>query len=212
MGILDGIFNESSTLTISTVKPEVKPVQFYWHIDVEAFSIIAIAPYPPSKEGIIGIPLDEQRAHNLINGIENINEWTVVYDTDKIVLRHDSEIEKEKLERLKSLPIFEVTDSSDNCDITVVVGDELYPECIQVYYNGDTIYNWHKPVKIYVTRENDPLYLKCSFTLSADVLDKILEKNNLSEWPNPILLKVHEADDISIYSARSNNTIAVKRI
>jgi hypothetical protein len=212
MGTLDGIFNNSSTLNIASFKrPAPVAPQFYWHINVEELSVVAIAPYPPTTEGIVGIKLDEKRANDLINGIESVNEWRVFNEDSKVFLRHESEIEKEKLERLKALLIYEVTDDSREADIRVIVNSKKHPGAILVYYNGNTIYNWNKPAKIYVTRENDPSYLKCTLTLSPAALDKIIEKNKLEEWPNPIVLPIEDADDVSIYTARSNHTIAIHR-
>lgn len=212
MGILDGLFDNSTTLKVASIKKtEPVVIQFYWHIRLEDLSIIAIAPYPPSAKGVVGLPLEEKRALDLINGIESVNEWRVFNEDDKVFLRHESEIEKEKLERLKALPIYEVTEDIRDSDIRVIVGHAKHPGAILVYYNGDTIYNWNKPAKIYITRESDPSYLKCAFTLSPAALDKIIEKNKLEEWPNPIVLPVEEADDVSIYSARSNHTISIHR-
>src|SRR6478609_5014629 len=150
MGTLDKLFSNSTTLTVSVYKkPEPIAVQFFWHINVKELSIIAIAPYPPVEEGIIGIKLEEKMALDLINGIENINQWRVFNEDGKILLRHENEIEKEKLERLKALLIYEVVDDIRDADIRVIVGHKKHPGALLVYYNGNTIYNWNKPAKIY---------------------------------------------------------------
>ena len=216
MSILDSFIGQDSVLNLFSDKVvKVEPPQFYCHINSEDLSIVAIAPHPPlsndSNDTVVGIKIDHDLAINFITGVENVYKWVVLRDADTFLMKHEDELAKEKLERLKALPIFELVEDTPYPDIRVVVNDPDHEGSVLVYYNGETIYNWSKPAKIYFTCEDDASYLKCAFALSAAVLDKIILLNKLDEWPNPIIIPIDDADDISVFSARSNHTIAIFR-
>jgi hypothetical protein len=103
----------------------------------------------------------------------------------------------------------EITNSDiANPDILV----EIIPTAVLIHYHGEQIYNWTAPVKIYLTAEGNPHYLKQAVILSVDNINEIQRANKLPEWPNPIILDIQNPEDTSVYIVKSNIKVAVKRV
>lgn len=184
----------------------------YCHIDTNKMIIVSISidKHDPDKnQDLVSIKIKHSLAMRLITGEETMYKWQVLKENGRYILKHEDEIEKEKLDRLESLSIFEVTEDTPNADIRVVINDPLYKGLVAVYYHAGNIYNWKTPAKIYFTREDDASYLKCILNLGHVILNEMLVRGNLTEWPNPILLNLVGADDISVFTTRSNYKIAI---
>lgn len=212
MNDMDSIINSmlkniDPTINITPVKSESQPAQrqFYAHINKGKLQIVAISPVElsgASNEEVISIKIDFSVAEKFLTGAENPVRWVAAYKDGEYSIQRASDI-KEKTPRVEVMPIYEVTQEKlPYPDIWIEVDRKRGN--VLINYNGATIQNWPSPAKLYLTREGDPSYLKCAFALDVNTLYKITEQNELSEWPNPIVLPLEEVDDLSVYAMKSN--------
>jgi len=202
-----------TTMVIEVTAP-AKP-QFYVHIDKKQQTIVAISPQQladTANADVISVEIDYDLAEKFLLGVENVTRWVVVLRDDKYGIMHEVEFQREKAERVNDLQVFEITTPADKLaypDIVIEVG--AVDDAVLIHYNGATVPNWSRPAKLYFTAEGDPGHLKCAFTLDVNTLSEIAGQNNLAEWPNPIVLNLNNAHDISVYSIRSGIKMAIKR-
>lgn len=195
-----------------TVPKQVNP-QFYAHINVKTQQIVGISPVALSEEAndeVISIKIEYHVAEKFLSGVENITRWIARYRNDTCIIVREEDFLREKLKRIDTLSIFEIVDADTPYpDVKIEVGAE--EDVVLIYYNGETIKNWQRPAKLYFTAENNPSYLKCAFSLDVNIVDEIQRVNNLPEWPNPIALPLPNADDLSVYTIKSNLKLAIIR-
>lgn len=199
-----------STLVLSSVPlEEVDLPKFFAHIDANTGAIISVST-SPTREGNISVPISYELATKFIRGEENITKWVGVPRDDWYVIIRVAETMREKLDRVKELSIFELTDpNTPHPDVRVEIG--AVPDIVLVHYNGEKITTWQHSVKLYFTAEGDPSQLKCAMMLDVNTLNEIQKQSGLPEWPNPIELALPAATDISVYSTKSDLRMAITR-
>lgn len=189
---------------ISDVAPkqEVSKPLFFAHADLNSGQVIAISPVKTTNPDLVDIEISHTQAEAFLTGKDGFLNWIAKTDAEGKPLLFQKE--KEKLgPRKEMLPIQEVRPiTTSRVDVRIIVCEDH----VEIHYNGDKIQALAKEsnVRLYFTKEDDPTYLKCAFTLSVNTLDAILKENHLPKWPNPIILPLEDTDDLSIYMRKSS--------
>ncbi len=188
--------------------PEVVKKNFYCTFNPQDGAIIAISGSPEEmpQMQITEISYDDGIA--FMTGRENYNNWYVVNVNSVFVIKKKDKKDNVK-DRVELLTICEFDESInshvDFPDVKLVVKHE--ENLLEVHYNGDSISSWKQPMKLFLTRLGDPSHLICSLKLDINTLDSILAQNNLKEWPNPVVIQLDDADDISIFGNRYTHQV-----
>ncbi len=199
-----------NTLVVAKVSVEETSLpKFFAHVNTNTGVIVSVSTNK-THEGTIPVPIPYEQALQFIKGEENITKWVGVPRDDWYVIIRVAEAIREKLERVKELAIFEITDpNTPYPEVRIEIG--AVPDTVLVHFNGEKISTWKEPVKLYFTAEGDPSQLKCAMTLDVNTLNEIQRQNGLPEWPNPVELLLPEAMDISVYSTKSDLRMAITR-
>lgn len=202
---------EPESIVIELDIPEFVPPQFYVHINIRNQIITAITqqslPVVENAE-VVSVEIPYELAEKFLLGSESVLEWVVVHQDGKYGIIKSEEINKDKISRIETNRIVEVTQDVAYPDVRIVIGNK---QRIAIHYNGEKIEKWPHPVRLYFTGEDDPSDLKCTFSLSINTLSKIVNANKLTEWPNPIYLSLPNSDDISVFTIKSDLKIAISR-
>lgn len=183
--------------------------QFYAHLNRDRMEIVAISPENIDNGTIIALPLDSGVALKFMSGEENLHRWAIAEKNGEYTLIKPEKATGFFYNRVDILRIIEVPKQIiDYPDIRLVV--DVATSIVEIHYHGERISSWTRPVKFYFTREGDPSYLKCAFSLDVNILDKLLAHNHLEQWPNPICLEMPEIDDLSIYVIKSDLKISLE--
>lgn len=190
--------------------PTPKVVKFYAHVRVDTGRIAGISQEPSDKEGIESIEIDSQLAIDMLAGKKRPILWVGVKRDGKTVLVERRSLTTMKYERVEGLTMQELSeDDTGPVDIRVEVGKER--GAVLIHFNDETIRRWQEPVKLYFTAEGNPTFLKCAFSLDVNIMNEITSANGLTSWPNPLVLRLPQADDVSVYTAKSNIKMVIIR-
>lgn len=190
--------------------PKVETPVFYALIDKASGDICGITPSLSTDASIECVTLDYSLAEQFLTGKENVIMWIAVSSESGTTLMKREELSSQKFQRIESMTMQEITDPTVPCaDIRVEIGARA--DAVLIHFNGETIHKWPRPVKLYFTAESNPHYLKCGFTLDVNIINEIQRVNELPEWPNPIVLPLPNAQDVSVYTIKSNIKTAVTR-
>lgn len=204
---LSTLLEEPRFITIEIEKREPVKRKIYAHINPEKGKIISVSA-AQYVEGLHPVEIEHELGMKFLRGEENITKWVALKRDDQFVIMKKIDAERQKLHRVKDLPIYELTSDLHSPDVRVEVGDS---EVVRIHYRGDTIDTWKHPVKLYFTAEGDPTHLKGVLSLDVNTLNEIQSNNHLPEWPNPVELPLHRADDLSVFTARSKLKVAISR-
>ena len=189
---------------VINISPPVKP-KFYAHLDAKTHEILGVSPQLTEFPDRINLEIEYELAEKFLTGKENIFLWVAVSDKDVLRLVKKRDLKSIKRDRTDVLRLIEVPVSDTLADITV----EICKDHMLLHYDGEKIKYIPEAIKIYVTGEQNPANLKYTFMLDVNILNKIVAANDLPEWPNPIKLPIDDPLDVSIYSIKSNMTMAV---
>ena len=189
------------------VLPEVIKPQFYAHIHKEALTIAAIAPIEPSDDKLFGLAIEHDQAMKFMVGTDSTTNWSVALKDGQYGIIKNEDL-RGRNSRVDVISILEVPwGLVQSADIKVVVdADNSQAE---IFYDGSKMPNWKSSAKLYFTREGDPSYLKCAFSLDVNILETLKKVNKAAEWPNPIILPLNEVDDLSIFTMKSDLKISL---
>jgi hypothetical protein len=190
--------------------PEPLPLtaSFFVHYNEKSLKIQSLStlsePLPGNK--VIGI--DDEFALKFLNGQESLSMYSVVaFKDEKFELHKTISVAEVFSVRVDVVPVIYEIEEHPLPSVTIEVDEE--ENFVSVHYNGDEIKKLTTPIKIYFTRFDDPSFLKCAFSLDVNILNKILEKNSLTEWPNPIQLKLDNVRDLSVYGIKGQAPISL---
>jgi hypothetical protein len=193
-----------------TLPVERQPVQFYAHVGVRHGRIMSISRRPQAGENMVSIPIDKDLAEDFTSGKKRPGRWLAIKRGDEYILMDSRDLSKLKYERVEGLVMQEVPEEdSENVDIRVEIGK--VPDAVLIHFNGERISRWKEPAKLYFTAEGNPTFLKCAFSLDVNIMNEITAANGLSEWPNPLVLHLPQAEDTSVYTAKSNIKMVIIR-
>ena len=199
---------------VINIAPPSKP-KFYAHVDINTHDILGISPSlidtsDPSK---INLEIDYDLAEKFLTGQENIFLWCIAQESNgNLSLMKREDLTKIKRERVEYMEFTELVPDVYKTESDILVNVDSTNDIIYIHYNGDFIKLTKSPVNFYFTGEQNPTQLKGIFKLSADTLDKMLKINKLAKWPNPIVLKINDASNLSIYTIKSNISISMRLI
>jgi hypothetical protein len=188
----------------------VEPIKtsFYCTFNPSDGSILAISGSPEQMEGMQCIEIAYDDGIAFLTGRENYGDWTAVNIRDQYYIKKLDRRADVK-DRVELLTICEYDDEMnkhvDYPDVKLVV--DHTDSTLKVHYNGENIQAWKQPLKIFLTKEGDPSHLICSFKLDINTLDRILAENQLTEWPNPVVIQLEDADDLSVFGNRYTHQV-----
>jgi len=196
-------------ITVTLPTPP-KPIQFYAHVGKLHGRIMGISQRVSDVEDVISIPIDAETAHDFTSGKKRPNQWVGVKHEGDYVLMNRKDLSKLKYERVEGLAMQELLENdSTNVDIRVEIGKQ--PDAVLIHFDGERIGKWAEPAKLYFTAEGNPTFLKCAFSLDVNIMNEITAANGLSEWSNPLVLRLPQAIDTSVYTAKSNIKMVIIR-
>ena len=181
---------------------------FYVHFNARDLRIQSISTKQQPDEDNLAIAIDYDLGLKFMTGELNPISWAIGLD-DKATKKTYvlKKIEAVKLNRLDiDQPIYEVGEDGW-ADVNIVLNKRK--NIVEIHYSGERIQNVVQPVRMYFTKNGDPAYLKCAFTLNVNILNIIKTENGLSEWPNPIKLKMDDVDDLSIFAMRGPLSVSI---
>ena len=182
--------------------------KFYVHFNTRDLKIQSISTKHVPDDGNLALEIDHELGMKFMTGELNPIKWAIGID-DKSEKKNYvlKKIEEIKLNRLDiDQPIYEV--GKDGwADVNLVLDKKK--DIVEVHYSGERIQNFIQPVRIYFTKDGDPAYLKCAFTLDVNILNIIKQQNDLPEWPNPIRLKIDDVGDISVFAMRGPLSVSI---
>jgi len=184
-------------------------MKYYVHFNEKTLEIKAVTCLSTPSEGEAALEISEDLGLKFLRGTENVLRYTIIaLKKDKFDLVLKSDKIKAISDRVDVVETIYEVDREWTKDPEVwfeILEDE---NIVLVYFDGEKFPG--KVAKFYFTRYDDPSYLKFTFTLDVNILNKITYDNQLPEWPNPIPLKVDDATDISIYGIRNQPHAMVK--
>lgn len=198
---------------LKMIVPDLQPVEpvkskFFCTFNPSDSNIVAVSGSPEQMEGMQVIEISHEDGVAFLTGKENYHDWTVVNIKDEYFIKKLDKRADVK-DRVELLTICEYNEEMNAHiaypDVKLVV--DHADSTLKVHYNGQTIRSWSQPMKIFLTKEGDPSYLICSFKLDINTLDRILAENNLQEWPNPVVIQLEDADDLSIFGNRYTHQV-----
>lgn len=203
------------TFTLTTPEPEFDPLyeqKFYVHISKSQLQIVAISPEAIDTKDVISVEIETNLAKQFLGGEENTKNWGVAFKDEEYKLVKLSTLKEFFNNRIDVINIVELSilkrENWNYHDVRLLI-DRKNNQII-IEYDGDRINNTTEKLKLYFTREGDPSYLKCAFTLDVNILNTIMIDNKLDSWPNPIVLPIHDVNDLSIFSIKSSFKIAIQ--
>lgn len=181
---------------------------FYAQIRLSDMAIVAITPEELNNSDVISLELETETALKFLTGEENVSGWVCGFTNDKYSIAKVNTA-THFYSRTEILQFTEVVEQKvKGADIKIVIGDGA----VAIHYNGEKIKRWTAPSRFYFTREGDPSYLKCAFTLGPQILNEIVQTNFLDVWPNPVIIPIAETDDLSVYVVKSSLLISLERL
>lgn len=188
-------------------QPVAKP-KFFCTFNTTSGDIVAISGHPEEMPGCNVIEISYDDGIAFLSGRENYHNWIVVSVANELRIKKVDKKTDTK-DRVELLTICEYTeDLNDHLDYPDVKLEVNHvSNTLRIHYNGDTIASWKQPLKIFLTKEGDPSHLICSFKLDINTLDRILAENQLTEWPNPVVIQLEDADDLSVFGNRYTHQV-----
>jgi hypothetical protein len=192
------------------VQPEPIVPKFYVHVDLSKMEIISISPESFNDAQTKSIEIEYDLASKFISGEENIHNWAIANRDGEFSVVKPDEVEGFFHNRVELLSIVEVPFKEvPYPDVRIVVDEEN--DKVIIYYHGERISTWQFPLKLYFTREGDPSYLKCAFTLDTNILGTLAYLNNLNQWPNPIVIPMEDVDDLSVFTFKTDLKVSLEK-
>ena len=192
------------------VQPVVTKTQFFVHIDKAELTIVAVAPNEPADDNLFSLKIDYDQAIKFMTGTDSPTNWSVELKDGNYTIIKNSEL-RNRNSRVDVISILDLPwdEVIENPDIQIIV--DRQQSQAEIYYNGARLPNWRAGARFYFTREADPSYLKCSFSLDVNILDTLKKVNDSDEWPNPIILPLNDVDDLSVFTVKSDLKISLSR-
>lgn len=108
--------------------------------------------------------------------------------------------------------IYEVQEEERDEEVPLQIEMSIFPDedIVEISYNGDLVQRGQ--TKFYFTRFNDPSFLKCTFHLDVNTLNQIALVNQITEWPNPIRLKVDNVSDLSVFGIVGQTKATIRNV
>lgn len=204
---VETIQNFANTLA-GVQQPALVKKNFFCTFNPSDGSIVAVSGCAEEIEGMQVIEICYDDGIAFMTGRENFNDWHVVQIQSLLAIKKREKNDACK-DRVELLTICEFTEDInthvDYPDVKIVI-DHL-SDTLEIHYNGENIQHWRQPMKIFLTREGDPSHLFCSLKLDINTLNEIQQQNKLDNWPNPITIKVEDADDISVFGNRYTHQV-----
>ena len=191
----------------------VEPVQkkFYVHIDKQTLKIVGVSPHFEQDDNTIDLEIEEELAVKFLIGEENLAGWIVFHEDNRYDILKKSSYDRFVNNRVDVLSFVQVEPQIvEEPDITIVA-DTINNEVI-ITYNGLSVRQFKQPIHFYFTKEDDPTYLQKSFILSEQVLSHMAYELELDGWPQEIKLAVEDADDLSVFSIKSQLQLSLSKI
>lgn len=182
---------------------------FYAVIDIRNLKIIAVGPLQTDAPGVFALKIDQDVAEKFLTGEENPDTWSVGYKNDQYEIAKITTRQQFFYSRVEVLPIIQIPNGEveGHCDVEIVVDSDS--DTVSIKYDGDLVLSRGNVLKFYLTREDDPSHLKAAITLNEATLNKIMDFNNLSEWPNPMIFNMPDGvDDISAFTVKSDLVVS----
>lgn len=172
-------------------------VKFYVHFKLEDLQIHSISANDAAEDGFGLLEIDYELGMKFMLGVENAVNWVI---TKKNNQYHLSNKEAAPLMGRMELGygMVGLQPTTMRGDVAIVVNKA--EDSIYIHYDGNKIQAHSQPIRLYFTKEGDISYLKFTFHLDVNILDKIMFDNDLTEWPNPIKLKMKDVDDLSVFT------------
>lgn len=186
-------------------------VSFYVHYDSKTLDIKSVSTKEISGDvDVHVIEIDSALARRIMGGEESIVNYMIIGIKDGTFQLHKkTDALPQMANRVDvAVVIQQVQETEKKTEINFCINKQS--NIVEIHYHGERIKKLDKPVKFYFTRKNDPSFLKCFFQLDVNILNEILTRNELSEWPNPIRLKVDNAKDLSIYEVKGQLSSSIK--
>ncbi len=182
---------------------------FYVHFDERDLRIKSISSCSVPDEGQRVIEIDHALGIKFMLGEENTISWVIGSQDDKYVIKKTERQSVFIGNRIDILHgVVEVTSKNQDHDVLLELDREN--NLVLIHYDGEKIQQLPYPMKLYFTRENDSSHLKRTISLDVNILNAIKIENNLSDWPNPIMLRLDDIDDLSVFAIRGHLTISFK--
>lgn len=198
---------------LNSIQLEIIPRSFYAHVDKTTLGIVGVSPQKETNQNIENVEISEKTAVKFLSGIENLSSWVVVFENKEYSLEKKSTNIRFKNNRVDvlSLQLLKFDEGEVvNPDIKIVL-DTQKDEAI-ISYNGDLITHFKNGINFYFTREDDPSFLKKTFTLSDKLLSHLSYEQSLDHWPKEVLLPIEDIDDISVFTIKYPITISLTKI
>lgn len=199
----EGLFKQ-----VAEPEQEQVKVPFYIQFDKSTCKVCSISanPVPDGDNGIIEI--DHELGLKFMSGEENHSNWSIGMQDKKYIIQKIDRSRNFVGNRIDVMrKVEEVSVSSESSDIMIYL-DKVESE-VFIHYDGVAIQNLGYPIKLYFTREGDPSHLKSAISLDVNILNAIKTDNSLDHWPNPLIVKLDDLDDISVYAAKGSLTISI---
>lgn len=190
--------------------PVMQPVtmQYYVFIDLETLGIVSVGEANSSCDSLLKIEVQQDLYIKFITGEENTASWILGPDRSIVKKEHIKPAEYNLVDILRIMSI-EFT-QSENADVKIIIDTDN--NTLKIFYSFEQINLWQVPLKLYFTRYQDPAYLKSTVDINMNTLFELRDKSSAKKIPNPLIVSVQEADDLSIYTPRTDLKFSVEVI
>jgi hypothetical protein len=172
---------------------------------------MGVSPHTSDNSDSVDVEIEEELAVKFLTGAENLTAWTTVFEDGIYRILKKAESNRFVNSRVSVLAMTQLEFTTiDRADVAVIL-DTINDQVI-ISYNGLSVRQFMHPINLYFTREDDPSHLKLTFSLSEKTLSHLAYEMSLNEWPKEIKLAIEDADDVSVYSIKSQLKISLSKI
>lgn len=187
-----------------------QPQQLKLHVsvDLDTLAVISVGDTEATQENILKVEVDHSLYSKFITGEENPSDW--VLGPDRQVVKRAS-VKPADYNLIDVLSVMQISiERCENADVSIIIDEKR--NLLKIYYSFEQINLWKIPLKLYFTRFQDPAYLKSSVDINMNTLCELRDRSNLKKIPNPLVVSVQEADDLSIFTPRTDLKFSVEVI
>lgn len=186
--------------------PSPQEIDFFVHFDKKTLAIKSVsASNAVEDEDEEVLLIDNALALKFMEGTESAHSWNIIHVDGHYELQpkvKEFESVGNRVDVASSLLNVSVDRFYPSTFADVQIHVDKKKNLVEIWYDGQKIQDYGRPVKLYFTKDGDPSYLKCAFTLDVNILNTILKDNDLKKWPNPIKLRLDDVDDLAIYTVK----------
>lgn len=189
------------------IAPMAAPT-FYAHFDPTTLQVRSVSTKAEPAEGqAVAVISEEGVGEKLLQGLYSLFNYEIIMlrnETYELVKKESMQKTVDRVDVVRTIYEVKEEPAIQAVEMTVIEDEDV----VEITYNGDLVQKGQ--TKFYFTRYNDPSFLKCTFLLDVNTLNQIALVNQITEWPNPIRLKVDNVSDLSVFGIKGQTKASIR--